>query len=195
MKALEDQRYELIKAHILDPANSPLPAEQQEELERIVSVSRVLEKNPVMRDAVLLHQSKYTGISKSTAYRDARIAMKLYGCLRPFEYDFWQSWLINDSLQNIKDCRKTGTTADRRVIAMEHANLIKIIGEKPVDLPDPGRNEKNQFYIMTQVNNQEIKIDLDRLEELPEGTIRELTKAIYAGKEITIEEAKQIVAS
>jgi len=195
MKTIEEQSHELIKAHILDPDNSPLPLEQQEELDRVISISRILDKNPILRDTVLLHRAKYSHISNSTAYRDARIAMRIYGCLRPFEYDFWQGWLINDSLQNIKDCRRCSTAADRRIIAMEHANLFKMVGKKPEDLPDPKRNEKHQFYIMVQVNNQEMKIDLDKLEKLPEGTLRELNKAISAGKEITVEDAQQIMDS
>lgn len=74
--ALEDTRHELIKAHILDPENSPLPGDLQELLDRIISVSKVLDKNPILRQAVAIHQVKYPEISKSAAYCDVRMAVR-----------------------------------------------------------------------------------------------------------------------
>ena len=46
---------------------------------------------------------------------------------------------------------------------MEHANLIKAMGEKPEMETDPKRNEKHQFYILVQVNNRNVKVDLNNL--------------------------------
>ena len=47
MKTIEEQSHELIKAHILDPNNSPLPLEQQEELDtfekRVLEIPEVME--------------------------------------------------------------------------------------------------------------------------------------------------------
>jgi len=168
-KALTDEKYELIKAHILDPENSPLPEHLQGQLDRIVSMAKVLDKNPRLKHAVAIHRSKFPELSDTTAYRDARLARKIYNSLHEFDYDFWLSWLINDITKNIKFCRDQGKDAFqyRRVIAMEHANLIKAIGERPKDLPDPKRNEKHNFYLLVQINNQNVKIDLNNLHKLP----------------------------
>ncbi|MBV5313648.1 MAG: hypothetical protein JZU47_10155 [Prolixibacteraceae bacterium] len=191
--ALEDTRHELIKAHIIDPEHSPLPEELQELLNRIVSVSKVLDKNPVMRNAVAIHQVKYPEISKSTAYSDVRMAIRLFNTIHSFDFDFYQTWLINDIVVNIQKCRATGSEKDRRIIAMEHANLLKAIGEKPENLPDPLRNEKHQFYVLIQNNNQQIKVELNNLKDLPTAALQELNRLIYGGNEITEGDAEQLM--
>jgi hypothetical protein len=193
--ALEDTRHELIKAHILDPEHSPLPEELRELLDRIISVSKVLDKNPIVRNAVAIHQVKYPDICRSTAYSDVRMAVRLFNTIHSFEYDFWKTWLINDIVSNIQKCRATGSEKDRRIIAMEHANLLKAIGEKPENLPDPLRNEKHQFYVLIQnnQNNQQIKLELNNLKDLPTAAIQELNRLIYGGNEISESEAEQLM--
>lgn len=191
--ALEDTRHELIKSHILDPEHSPLPEELRELLDRIISVSKVLDKNPIMRNAVAIHLIKYPEISKSTAYSDVRMAMRLFNTIHSFDFDFYQTWLINDIVVNIQKCRATGSEKDRRIIAMEHANLLKAIGEKPENLPDPLRNEKHQFYVLIQNNNQQIKVELNNLKDLPTAALQELNRVIYGGNEITENEAEQLM--
>ena len=194
-KALTDERYEAIKAHILNPEESPLPEHMQGQLDRLVSMSKLLDKNPTVKHAVALHRSKFPELSETTAYRDARLARKIYNSLHEFDFDFWQNWLINDIIETIKRCRNRNTAADDRVIALEHANLLKAIGERPDELPDPRRNEKHQFYILVNVNNTNIKIDLNNLHKLPEDTLQELNKALSAGQEIDDQGAAKIMRS
>lgn len=191
--ALEDTKYEEIKAHVLDPDNSPLSMEKQEILDRVISASKVLDKNPVQKHAVAIHQQKYPHISRAQAYEDLRLAVRLFNTLHTFDFDFWRTWLLNDIVDNIKKCRNSGSDKDRMNITKEHANLIKLIGEKPEDLPDPKRNEKHQFYILIQNNNQQVKVNLNDLKDLPEAALRELNKAIYGGNEITDIEAEEIM--
>lgn len=194
-KALEDTRYEMIKGHILDPDNSPLSPEHQHIMDRVLSVAKVLDKNPIQKNAVAIHQAKFPDLSRTQAYEDIRLAMKLFNTIHTFDYDFWQTWTINDIIRNIERCRNLGTDKSFRVIAMEHANLIKIIGERPTELEDPRRNEKHAFYVLVQNNNNTVKIDLNNLEKMPEGTIKELNKALFGGKEITDAEAEEIFKS
>lgn len=194
-KGLTDERHELIKGHILDPENSPLPPYLQKELDRVISISKVLDKNPVLKNAVALHMAKFPELSETTAYRDARLAMKIYNSFHEFDYDFYLMWLINDITKNIERCRSNNTHNDRRVIAMEHANLIKAIGKRPDEMPDPKRNEKHQFYILVNINNQNIKIDLNNLNKLPEDTLRELNRALSGGREIDEQGAVEIMKS
>ncbi len=193
--ALEETKFELIKAHVLDPDNSPLSAEKYELLERVISASKVLDKNPIQKQAVAIHQQKYPNISRSQAYEDLRLAVRLFNTLHTFDYDMWRTWLINDIVQNILTCRNTKSEKDRRIIAMEHANLIKVIGEKPEELPDPKRTEKHQFYILIQNNNQQLKVDLNNLKDLPISALQELSRAIYGGTEITEADAEVIMKS
>ena len=119
--ALEDTKYEMIKAHVLDPDNSPLSPEKHELLERVISASKVLDKNPIQKQAVAIHQQKYPDISRAQAYEDLRLAVRLFNTLHTFDYDLWFNWLINDIVQNILICRNTRSEKDRRIIAIEHA--------------------------------------------------------------------------
>ena len=191
-KALEDTRFELIKAHILEPDNSPLNPEQQEILDRVISIAKVLDKNPIQKQAVAIHQVKFPELSRSQAYEDLRLAMRLFNTIHTFDYDFWQTWTINDIVRNIERCRNNATPQAYRVIAMEHANLIKILGERPTELEDPRRTEKHSFYILVQNNNNSVKIDMNNLEKLPAGTLQELNRALFGGKEITEAEAEEL---
>lgn len=191
-KALEDTSFELIKAHVLEPESSPLPLELQEQLDRVISVSKILDKNPIQKQAIAIHQAKFPGLSKSQAYEDIRLAVRLFNTIHTFDYDFWQTWLINDIVKNIERCRNNGTPQAYRVIAMEHANMIKALGERPTELEDPRRTEKHSFYVLVQNNNTSVKIDLNNLEKLPAATLQELNRALFGGKEITDAEAEEI---
>lgn len=191
--ALEDIDYELIKGHVLDPDSSELPAEKKEMLERVVSASKILDKNPVQRHAVALHQQKYPGISRAQAYRDLSMAVRLFNSLHTFDYDLWRNWLLNDIIENIANARKLQNDKGYKVIAMEHANLIKAIGERPEELPDPKRTEKHQFYILIQNDNRQVKLDLNNLKDLPTAALQELNRAIFGGKEITDADAEELM--
>ena len=194
-RSLEEQKYELIRAHVLQPEESPLNGEQQQMLDRIVSLSKVLDKNPVQSQAIAVHLAKYPDISRQQAYQDLRFAARLFNTFYTFDYDLWQTWLINDIVRNITECRRKDTHQDRKTIAQEHANLIRAIGEKPENLPDPQRNEKHQFYILVNVRNQTLKVDLGSLHKLPAETLQELNRALFAGGEIEESGAVEILNS
>jgi hypothetical protein len=192
--ALEDTKWDLIRAHILDPDNSPLSPEKQEMMDRLQSAARILAKNPLQKHAVALHRCLYPHLSFSQACEDVRLSAKLFTTVHTFDYDFWHSWILTDILKTIQDCRNSGTAADQKIISAEHANLLRLIGEKPTDLPDPLRNEKHQFYILIQNNdNSQTKIDLNTLKDLPTAALKELNRAIYGGSEITEADAEDLL--
>lgn len=185
-KALTDQKHEAIMAHILDPENSPLAPELKEQLDRVVSMSKLLDKYPTIKQAVEIHKSQHKSISNATAYRDVDLARRVYNSLHKFDYDFWKSWLINDIVKNIQRCENKGGDSYqyRRVIAMEHANLLKAIGEKPEELPDPERNLKHNFYLVINLDGKQVKVNYDQLQDLPAEAVREVNKFLIGGREI-----------
>jgi hypothetical protein len=193
--ALEDLPSEIIKAHILDPLNSPLPTDYQNMLNRAVSLCKLLDKHPIARNAIKYHRILYPEISQSTAYTDLTLAQKLFNNYQNFDYDFWLSWSLGDITKNIEKCRSTNLSSDRKIIAMEHANLARIIGKRPEEPIDPLRNEKHNFYIMVNVGNQNVKLDLNTLHKLPLNTVQELTRALLAEHEIDEQGAAEIMNS
>ena len=190
--ALEDLNYELIKGHILDPDSSKLSPTQQYHLDRIFSLAKILDKNPNQKAAISLHHAKFPGLNSRTAYSDIRLAIRLFNTIHTFDYDFWHTWLINNIVANITKCNNDNSPAARKTIAMEHQNLLKAIGERPTDLEDPKRMEKQSFYILIQNNKNTVKLDVDNLHKLPEATIREINRIVFTGNEITEADAEEI---
>jgi hypothetical protein len=198
--ALEDHTYEVIKEHILNPETSQLLPEQKEMFDRVISVAKVLDKNPAQKNAIALHLAKYPEIGRTRAFYDIKLAMKLFNTIHSFEYDFWQTWAINDIVANINRARANldkandkNRAAMLRVIAMEHANLLKAIGEKPLIPVDPHLTEKHEFKVLIQVNNQNMQIDFEKLRDLPTATLKELTAALFSGQQITEDQAAEIM--
>lgn len=192
---LIDLPYQLIKAHVLDPENTPLNDQQQKKFDRIFTAAKILDKNPIRKNTVALLRRKYPEIGQTQAYNDVNMAVKLFNTLHTFDFDFWQAWIINSCLRNIENAQNNGTPQAMKIIAAEHANLIKAIGNKPEGLDDPSRHEKHQFIIQINLDGKKMEVDLQNLDKLPDITLRELNRNLFAGKEITVEDAKIITDS
>jgi hypothetical protein len=193
--ALLELSGEIIKAHILDPDNSPLPEQYREKLNRAVSMFKLLDKHPVAKNAIRFHRVVYPEISLDTAYRDLKLARMVFSSYQDFDFDFWLAWTLSDITDNITKCRSTQLPADRKVIAQEHANLVRLLGKRPDTPIDPLRNEKHEFYIMVNIGKQSTKINLDSLSELPINTLQELNRALFSGHEIDEQGAADIMNS
>jgi hypothetical protein len=196
MKSLADQNYELIKQHILDPENSQLPVALQVQLDRIVSATKLLDKNPIKKQAVALHRKKYSDISLRSAYQDLDYAGKMFNTYHKFDWDVWQNWLLQNIVQTIQSAQNDGSVQAMKIITAAQANLIKAIGEKPADIQDPNRHEKNQFFLTINLGaGQPFNIDLENLDKLPSATLQELNKVLFAGKQITDVEFDEMLDS
>jgi hypothetical protein len=192
-KALEDAKYELIKAHILHPDDSPLPPDQQGQLNRILSIARVLDTQPIDRNAVAIHLKKYKSIKRTQAYEDCRMAKKLFNTIHTNNYEFWQTWLINDIVTSIKRCKGYHNVKSERVVAVLYSNLIKALGEKPVKDIDPKLVEQHTFIMTVVLNGIPTNIDLQKFLSLPENIRKKFSDSIIT--EIDDIEAAKIIES
>ena len=153
MKALEDQDYETIKSYILEGNESTLPLRQREMLNRWVSASKLLEKNPVTKNAVAILQAKYPGLSRTQAYEDCRNAVRMFNSKQTFDYELWRNWLLNDIIELCQKAKDTGN--------------LKALGEAPENNIDPRLLEKHQIVIPIQVNNNTYNLDLNKFLNIP----------------------------
>jgi hypothetical protein len=191
--ALEDQKYELIKAHILHPEDSPLPPDQQARLNRILSIARVLDTQPLERNAVAIHLKKYKDIKRTQAYEDCRMAKKLFNTIHNNDYDFWQTWLIEDIWRSIERCKRYKNVKAERVISVLYGNLIKALGEKPVIPLDPRLVEKNTFILTVNLNGIPTNVDLQKFLSLPENIRKKFSDSLIS--DIDDIEAEEIMNS
>jgi hypothetical protein len=171
--SLAEQRYEIILAHILDPENSPLPEENREQFNRVVSAAKMLDDyHP--GNVIPRMQAKYN-ISRNTAREDIRLAQELFKSKHHFDWDFWQQWQIKDLVDTIRICKLQGKQKER--IAAQKV-LREIIGEKPMGEEDPKRMEKNVFYIQLNNNQTTVNIPMDKIKGLDREEIRTVVAAL-----------------
>ena len=192
-KALEDYSHEMIKAHVLCPEQSPLPLAQQQLFDRAMAMAKILSKNPVVKNAIALHRRLYPEICLKTAYSDYHLSLRLFQSLQTFDFDSWNTFMLNDLVETIQKLHKHNTVSALKSVILAHAVLKKVVGDKPDDLPDPQRNEKHVYYIMVQNNVKQVKIDINKLRDLPEGVIQDFNPSLWAGQEITDTEAEEIM--
>lgn len=176
LPSLAEQRHEIIQQHIIDPENSPLPVELQEQFKRVLQVARLLDDYPNDSHIINMMLAKYR-ISTTQVRKDIALARELFKTNHTFDWDFWHAWQIKDQLELIRECRLKG---DLKQWNNAKKTLAALIGEKPEALEDPRRMEKNVFYI--QVNNgsgEKLNINLDTLRSLSQKDRKEIIDTLY----------------
>lgn len=163
-KALEDQDFENIKAYILEGNETALPDYQRKILDRWLTASKLLDKNPVMKNAVTMLRLKYPDVSRTQAYEDCRNAIRMFNSKKDFNYDTWRNWLLDDIVQL---CIKAKETGDLKAWALAQRNLIKALGEAPSQDIDPKLLEKHQIIVPIQINSNTYNFDLNKLISMP----------------------------
>ena len=171
LPSLAEQRHELIQQHIIDPENSPLPAELKEQFNRVLQVARLLDDYPNESHIINIMLAKYR-MTTTQIRKDIALARELFKTNHTFDWDFWHSWQIKDQLELIRECKLKG---DLKQWNNAKKTLAALIGEKPEAIEDPRRMEKNVFYI--QVNNgtgEKLNINLDTLRSLSHQDRKEI---------------------
>lgn len=186
-KELAQQNHTTILTHILDPENSPLPVELQEQFNRIKSAALMLDNFHPM-SCVQRMMAKYN-ISRTTARRDIDMAQSLFKSNHTFDFDFWQQWQIKDLVDSIRKCKIRGDEKNR---IAAHKALKLIIGEKVATDEDPRRMEKNVFYIQLNNNGTILNMDLNAIKGLSKDEVKTVVEALSA-PEKTDEEVVDIL--
>ena len=176
-KALEDQDFENIKSYLLEGNETALPAHQKLMLDRWVAASKLLDKNPVMKNAVAILRLKFPGLSRTQAYEDCRNAIRMFNSKKDFDFDLWRNWLLDDI---IKLCIKARESGDLKSWALAQRNLIAALGEAPVQDIDPKLLEKHPIVIPIQVNNNTYNMDFNKFLSLSIDQRTKLADALVA---------------
>lgn len=173
---LEDQSYELIQQHIIDPEHSPLPVELQDKLNRVVSAAKLLDDYPDDTHVINLMMRKYN-VSRTQIRKDIALAKQLYKTNHTFDWDFWNAWQIKDQVELIRECRLRG---DLKAWNNAKKTLLAMIGEKPVAIDDPRRMEKNTFVIQVNAGTgDKVNINLDTMRSLSPDDRKRIIDTLY----------------
>ena len=187
---LEEQSYEIIQQHLLDPQNSPLPAYLQEQCNRVLQVARLLDDYPNDSHIINIMLAKYR-ITRTQVRKDIALAKELFKTQHQFDWDFWFAWQVKDQIQLIRDCKLKG---DLKNWNNAKKVLHQIIGERPAQLEDPRRMEKNVFYIqINQDGRGPIDVPLDAIKELNDEDRKLLIDSLY--QPIDDKEAEELMNS
>lgn len=173
--ALEEQSYELIQQHIIDPENSPLPDHLRDRCNRVLQVARLLDDYPNESHIVNIMLAKYH-ISRSQVRKDIAIAKELFKTQHQFDWDFWFTWMLKDQIQLIRDCKLRG---DLKNWNNAKKVLHQMIGERPASIEDPKRMEKNVFYIQINNNGQTVNLPLDDVRSFTQEEQKILVDSMY----------------
>ena len=160
--ALEEQSYDLIQQHIIDPENSPLPEHLRVQCNRVLHIINIM-------------LAKYR-ISRTQIRKDIALAKELFKTQHQFDWDFWYAWMIKDQIQLIRDCKLKG---DLKQWNNAKKVLHQMIGEKPASVEDPRRMEKNVFYIQINSMGQKVDIPLNAVRNLSQEEQKVLVDSMY----------------
>ena len=175
-KSIYDLHYLLVKAHYQTPEQSPLPKSKQEILNRAMAAAKILDKNPVRKNAVALLRALYPNISRATGFRDLILAENLFPSVRTFNYDLWNTFLRNSIFENIQRCKAINTVPAYEAMVREHANLLKVIGKRPEEQLDPNRDEPHQYIFYLQGLKSMDTMDAKAMADVPVTSMKELKK-------------------
>lgn len=172
---LDEQRYETIQQHLIDPENSPLPDYLVEQFKRVMQISRLMDDYPNDSHIINIMLNKYR-ITRTQIRKDMQLARQLFKTQHEFDWDFWFAWQLKDQIELIRQCKLRG---DLKQWNNAKKVLMLMIGQKPEAIEDPRRMEKNIINI--QVNNmgQIMNLPLDAVRSLSQEDRELLVNSMY----------------
>lgn len=143
--------------------------------------------------AVVSRLQKKFNISASQARLDIRHATQLLNPINRRESEWIRNYIVEDAIDNIEIARKK---QDLKAWQKARQDLIKVyeLDKDEQDSIDPEALGQNNYYITIIQNNGEAKkLNVDKLQELPEGKRVEYTNFLF--EEIEDQEAEEIMNS
>lgn len=158
---LDEERFETIRNHILDPEHFPLRTrEEEQQLTRVQQAAMLMQEYPNEAHVITLMLQSHR-VSRTQIRRDIALAKELFKTDFQFDWEFWRNWQIKDQLELIHEAKMSGNLRE-----WNNAKklLFDIIGQKPEGGEDPRRMERNTFNIqIINADGRTMQIPLDSL--------------------------------
>lgn len=170
---------------------SNLNPEDSKIFERWSAADDLMRRYPSRKYCVKMMVAKY-GYDQATAHRDLANAQVLFGTINVYNKEYLKGWLIEDILKLIQDAKVKG---DHKARSAAHANLIKVLGfdreeKNPIR---PEDLEPHKYYQVIVMNGESVKIDLDKLDEIPLSTRAKIVNSLNT--QITEDVAFEMIKS
>lgn len=161
VRTIDEERFETIRNHLLDPQMYPLQTkEEEQQLRRVQQAALLMQDYPNEAHVVTLMLQCHR-VSRTQIRRDIALAKELFKTDFEFDWDFWRAWQIKDQLELIREAKLKG---DLREWNNAKKLLRELIGEKPEAGEDPRRMERNVFYIqVVNADGRTAQLPLDKL--------------------------------
>lgn len=161
VRTIDEERFETIRNHLLDPQMYPLQTkEEEQQLRRVQQAALLMQDYPNEAHVVTLMLQCHR-VSRTQIRRDIALAKELFKTDFEFDWEFWRAWQIKDQLELIREAKLKG---DLREWNNAKKLLRELIGEKPEAGEDPRRMERNVFYIQVlNADGRTVQLPLDKL--------------------------------
>lgn len=173
-------RADVIKAHILDPENNPLPTDCKEQFDIVMQAARLLDDYPQDSQIKEMLRRKYN-CSETCARVNIRLAKELFKSKFDFDWDFWRAWEIRDQIELIKIARQR---QDLKEWNNAKKVLHQLIGEKPEGLDDPRRMEKTVINIQVNNNKESKTFSISEIRDMNEEEKNKIFNSIDEAIEV-----------
>ena len=158
---IDEERFETIRNHLLDPQQFPLQTrEEEQQLRRVQQAAMLMQDYPNEAHVITLMLQSHR-VSRTQIRRDIALAKELFKTDFEFDWDFWRAWQIKDQLELIREAKLKG---DLREWNNAKKLLNELIGSKPEGGEDPRRMERNVFNVqIINADGRSRRIPLDKL--------------------------------
>ncbi len=158
---LDEEGFETIRNHILNPQQFPLQTkEEEDQLKRVQQAAMLMQDYPNEAHVVTLLQQSHR-VTRTQCRRDIALAKEIFKTDFDFDWDFWRTWQIKDQLELIRQAKIRG---DLREWNNAKKHLKDLIGDEPAAGEDPRRMEHNVFNIqIINADGRQVNIPLDKL--------------------------------
>ena len=108
VRTIDEERFETIRNHLLDPQMYPLQTkEEEQQLRRVQQAALLMQDYPNEAHVVTLMLQCHR-VSRTQIRRDIALAKELFKTDFEFDWDFWRAWQIKDQLELIREAKLKG---------------------------------------------------------------------------------------
>ena len=126
------------------------------------------------------------GISRATAYRDINDSQLFFGSINKQDKNYWRQIFLGIGMKALQMSLKKNDY-DRIFRGIEKLSEMLGLNKDDSNMPDWSKLQPNLYYMMLQVNNKYLKIDLNETDSMEPELIDRILNHITDTQDIDCE--------